>query len=89
MPICAPTTKRLSGSPGPFVAAAFVADLDRLLVKRASCSVAEVEERFEPVEAVQQLGGAAAAGKELHQRAATSPTEFVARIHHGPQPPPW
>jgi len=32
------------------VAAAFVADIDRLLVRRASCSVAEVEERFEPVE---------------------------------------
>jgi len=38
------------GQPRAVVAAAFVADIDRLLVRRASCSVAEVEERFEPVE---------------------------------------
>ncbi|MEO6122727.1 MAG: hypothetical protein ABIR32_03395, partial [Ilumatobacteraceae bacterium] len=51
--------------PRSFVVAAFVAHFHRLLVRRASCSVAEVEERFEPVEAVEQLGGTAAAGKEL------------------------
>ena len=65
--------------------AAFVADLDRLLGWSGACSVSEVEDRFEPIEAVQEFGGAAAGGKELHHRVGTSPTEFVARIHHAPE----
>ena len=78
--------KEAFGQPGTVIAATFVADLDRLVVRRAARPIAQVEDRFEPIEAVEELGGAAAAGEKLQQRVGTAPAELVARIHHAPRP---